>query len=165
MVRRLSPAWILLLAACTTPDPLPPEAGSFEWLAYENETVGFTLEYPDAYTADTETDGRAVFFRGERGVPVKVYWTSAREADGHGLWFGESPVSEITLAGHEGHLYDYSHCDGPFCSQMKSYVIPLRDRFLALEFRSEGPLHDVNQHILDSFRLEGPPQDDALPAI
>jgi hypothetical protein len=152
------------VAACTTPDPQPPAAGTFEWRSYANRTVGFTLEYPDAYTADTASDGRSVFFRGEGGVPVKVYWTSAREADGHGLWFAESPISGVTLAGREGHLYDYSHCDGPFCSRMKSYVIPLRDRFLALEFRSEGPLHEVNRHILDSFRIERTASGGAPPA-
>lgn len=153
----IRPFWgapLLLLAACSTPDPEPPAVGSFEWISYQNDSVGFSLEYPDAYRADTEDDGRSVFFRAERGVPVKVYWTSASEADGRGLWFGETPVGEITLSGHRGHLYEYSHCDGPFCSTMKSYVIPLRDRYLALEFRSEGPLHELNRHILESFRVK-----------
>lgn len=154
LFRTPMPALLLLLAACSAPDPQPPAVGTFEWVTYQNDSVGFSVEYPDAYTADTEDDGRSVFFRAERGVPVKVYWTSAREADGRGLWFGETPVGKITLSGHRGHLYEYSHCDGPFCSTMTSYVIPLRDRYLALEFRSEGPLHGVNRHILESFLVE-----------
>jgi len=144
---------VLLAIGCTMPDPAEPEAGTFEWSLYENNSVGFALEYPDVYEAETEEDGNAVLFRGERGVPVKVYWTTETEAEGHGLWFGETPVAEVTLAGLEGQLYEYTHCDGPLCSTMKSYVVPWRGRFLSLEFRSSGPLHEVNRHILNSFHV------------
>lgn len=147
---------VCLTIACTTPDPPSPAVGTFEWIAYQNDTVGFALEVPSSYRANIKADGHAWLFRGERGVPVKIYWTTALESKGHGLWFGEPPVREIALAGHNGQLYEYSHCDGPFCSRMKSYVVPLRGRFLALEFRSSGPLDDVNQHILDSFHIADP---------
>ena len=146
-------ALFLLVAGCTSPDPPEPEIGTFEWSSYENGTVGFALEFPSVYRAVTEADGRVVLFRTKRSVPVKVYWTTENESKGHGLWFGEIPVGNIVLAGHEGVLYEYSHCDGPFCSRMKSYVVPLRGRFLALEFRSSGALNEVNRHILDSFRI------------
>ena len=49
--------------------------------------------------------------------------------------------------------YDYRHCDGPLCSRMTSFVITRRDRWLALEFRSEGNLNSVNRRILASFNL------------
>lgn len=146
-------AQLLVATGCMMPDPPEPSAGSFEWATYENGTVGFSMEFPSVYRADTQAGARSVLFRGDRGVPVKVYWTTEAEAEGRGLWFGEDPKGEITLAGHEGVLYEYTHCDGPFCSRMKSYVVPLRGRLLALEFRSDGPLHDVNRHMLDSFRL------------
>ncbi len=159
----LSPTRLILISAiagsllpaigCTMSDPAEPETGTFEWSTYESNTVGFALEYPDVYEAETQEDGNAVLFRADRGVPVKVYWTTEAEAEGHGLWFGESSIEEITLAGIEGQLYEYAHCDGPLCSTMKSYVVPWRGRFLALEFRSSGPLHGVNRHVLRSFHV------------
>lgn len=146
-------ASLLSAPGCTMPDPAEPEAGTFEWSTYESGSGGFTMEFPNVYQAETQEDGRSVLFRTDRGVPVKVYWTTQAEAQGHGLWFGKAPVDNIKLAGIEGQLYEYTHCDGPFCSTMKSYVVPLRGRHLALEFRSSGPLHGVNQHILASFRM------------
>ena len=71
-------------------------------------------------TADTQADGYAVLLRADRSVPVKVYWTTEVEAKAHGLWFGHTPVADIVLAGLEGRYYEYTHCDGPFCSPMKS---------------------------------------------
>jgi hypothetical protein len=160
------PARLILISAitgsllpaigCTMPDPVEPETGTFEWATYENNTVGFSLEYPGVYVAETQEDGNAVLFRAERGVPVKVYWTTEAEAEGNGLWFGKTPIGEVTLAGVAGQLYEYAHCDGPLCSTMKSYVVPWRGRFLALEFRSSGPLHEVNRHVLSSFHIRAP---------
>lgn len=147
---------LLPATGCTMPDPPEPETGTFEWSTYENRTVGFALEIPGVYQAETQEDGHAVLFRADRGVPVKVYWMTEAEAEGRGLWFGKTAVQEIKLAGIEGQLYEYKHCDGPLCSTMKSYVVPLRGHHLALEFRSSGPLHEVNRHILDSFRLRNP---------
>jgi len=144
---------LLPAIGCTTPDPTEPESGTFEWVTYENGAAGFALDVPSVYTADAQADGHTVLFRVDRGVPVKVYWTTEAESEGHGLWFGHTPVGEIVLSGLEGQSYEYIHCDGPFCSPMKSYVVPLRGRFLALEFRSSGPLHGVNQHILKSFTI------------
>ena len=144
---------LLPAVGCTTPDPIEPESGTFEWVTYENGAVGFALDIPRVYTADTQADGYAILFHADRAVPIKVYWPTEAEAEGHGLWFGHTPVAEIVLAGLDGRLYEYKHCDGPFCSPMKSYVVPLRGRFLALEFRSAGPLHGVNQQILNSFTI------------
>ena len=147
---------VILAIGCTMPDPPEPEAGTFEWATYENGTVGFVLEFPNTYRAETQEGGYSVLFRTDRGVPVKVYWTTEEESKGHGLWFGKTPIGEISLARHAGHLYEYTHCDGPLCSTMKSYVVPLRGRYLALEFRSAGRLHDVNRRILDSFQIGAP---------
>ncbi len=144
---------VLLGAACTMPDPPAPTQGTFDWTSFRSAEVGFELEVPDDYRADVESGGHAVLFRAERGVPVKVYWTTEAASGDRGLWFDEDPVGPAMLAGREGQLYEYLHCDGLFCSRMKSYVIPFRDRLLALEFRSNGDLHEVNRHILESFRI------------
>jgi hypothetical protein len=115
--------------------------------------VGYALDVPDVYDAEVESGGEAVFFRWGRGAPVKVYLTDLESADDHGLWPGNEPTGEITLGGVPGTRYDYTHCDGPFCSRIASFVIEWRGHWLALEFRADGELHDVNRRILSSFTL------------
>jgi len=148
--------FVLLATACTMPDPPEPATGTFEWTTFENSAVGFELEVPDSYRPDVESGVHAVLFRSDTGVPVKVYWTTEAESRSRGLWFGEAPLGPTILAGREGLLYEYVHCDGPLCSRMKSYVIPFRSRHLALEFRSGGELHEVNRRILESFQVREP---------
>lgn len=143
----------LLAAACRMGEPPEPAEGTFEWTTYRNADVGYAVELPDLYRPDEEDGGRAVLFRSGDGVPVKVYWMTESEGDGRGLWFGESPVGVDSLAGFEARRYEYTHCDGPLCSRMVSFVIPHGERMLALEFRSDGPLTRTNERILRSFAL------------
>jgi hypothetical protein len=113
--------------------------------------AGYTMDVPDRYTPH-ETRG-SVLFRDDGRVPLKVYFITEEEGRGRGLWFGEESIGEIRRAGRAGRGYDYSHCDGPLCSRMRSYVIPLRGKFLALEFRSDGELNEVSRRILESFSV------------
>lgn len=156
MPRRLVPvlAAVALAVACTVGEPPEPEAGSYEWTTYTNEAAGFTMEVPDVYGPYEQAGGRAVLFRWARDVPVKAYWTTATEAEHRGLWFGESPAGAATLGGLDGDRYEYTHCDGPVCSRMVSFVVPWRGRQLALEFRSDGELNATNRRIQDSFTLQ-----------
>lgn len=145
----LMAAWVL--GTCTSAPPMPPT--DFEWTTWSNAAAGYALEIPDVYEPDVEDAGRAVFFRWDGTVPVKVYLSGAEAARNRGLWPGHEPTGEITLGGARGARYDYTHCDGPFCSRIASFVIEWRDEWLALEFRADGELHPVNRHILDSFVL------------
>lgn len=138
---------------CSVDAPPEPTAGTFEWTEYANEAAGFVMDVPDAYQPDEEPSGRSVLFRTDEGVPVKVYWITAEEGEGRGLWFGETPTGPARLGGLGASLYEYRHCDGPFCSRIVSYVVPHRGRHLALEFRSDGALNATNLRILESFRL------------
>ena len=132
----------------------PPEVPTdFEWTRWTNAAAGYEMVIPDVYRPNVEADGKAVFFRWRRTAPLKVYLTDLESAKHRGLWVGEEPTGEVLLAGLPATRYDYTHCDGPFCSRMASFVLPRGDRWLALEFRSEGDLNAVNQRILDSFTL------------
>lgn len=146
-------AVLALATGCTVDEPPEPEADSYEWTTYTNDAAGFKIEIPDVYGPTEEAGGRAVLFRWSRGVPVKAYWTTATEAGHRGLWFDESPAGAATLGGLDGDRYEYTHCDGPVCSRMVSFVVPWRGRQLALEFRSDGELNATNRRILDSFTL------------
>ena len=56
-------------------------------------------------------------------------------------------------AGQPATRCECKHCNGPLRSRVTSFVIPRRDRWLALEFRSEGELNRFNQRILASSSL------------
>lgn len=145
----LTVAW--LLGTCTSGPPLPPK--DFVWTTWSNAAVGYVLDVPDAYRPDVEDGGRTVFFRWGRAVPVKVYLSGEEVAADRGLWPGHESTARITLGGAPGSRYDYTHCDGPFCSRIASFVIEWRGEWLALEFRADGELQEVNRHILASFVL------------
>jgi len=89
MKRRPIPvlAALALALGCTVDEPPEPDADSYQWTAYANDAVGFTMEVPDVYGPNEEAGGRAVLFRWARGVPVKAYWTTASESEHRGLWF------------------------------------------------------------------------------
>ena len=144
-------ALVWLLGTCQSSRPEVPQ--DFEWTTWTNVAAGYSLDVPDVYDADVEGGGNAVFFRWRGTVPTKIYVTDLESTKGHGLWVGEVPTGPATLALQPAMRYDYTHCDGPFCSHMTSFVIERGDRWLALEFRSEGELNHVNQRILASLIL------------
>lgn len=142
-----------VVAGCRQDAPSPPDEGSFAWTTYTNEAIGYKMSIPDVYQIDEKAEGRAVFFRWDGRVPVKVYLTDERNGRRKGLWPGKESSGEIELDGLSGHLYEYDHWDGPFGAAMRSYVVPHDGVELGLEFRSDGELHPVNQQILESFTL------------
>lgn len=143
-------------AACVSGAPPVPPA-DVGWRTYSNEAVGYEIDVPEPYAVEEEEGGRAVLFRWRGTVPVKVYLADGTMARSRGLWAGHEPSGAAELGGRPGRLYDYRHCDGPFCSRMKSYVVEHRGLMLGLEFRAEGELHAINRQILRSFRFrEGP---------
>lgn len=140
-----------LLGTCRSAPPEMPL--DFQWTTWTNVAAGYTVEVPDVYEADVEDSGNAVFFRWGGTVPTKIYLTDLESAQRSGLWVGNEPTGLTTLGAQPARRYDYMHCDGPFCSAMTSFVIERGNRWLALEFRSEGQLNAVNQRILDSFTV------------
>ncbi len=143
----LAVAW-LLGTRCSAPPELPPD---FTWIRWSNAVAGYALEVPDAYAADVEEGGNAVYFRWGRTVPAKVYVTDLETARGWGLWPGHEPIADTVLAGLPAKMYGYVHCDGPFCSRIESFVAQRDGCWLAIEFRSEGDLDPVQQRILLSL--------------
>lgn len=144
-------ALLWLLGTCQS---VAPEVTSdVEWKTWTNVAAGYSVEVPDVYEAVVRDGGNAVFFRWRKTATAKVYLTDLESARRHGLWADERATGAATLAGQPGTRYDYRHCDGPLCSRMTSFVIPRGDRWLALEFRSQGALSSVNQRILASFNL------------
>lgn len=145
-------ALVWLLGTCrSAPQEVPSDVA---WKTWTNAAAGYSLEVPEVYRAVVLDGGNAVFFRWRKAAPAKVYLTDLESARRHGLWTDERATGAATLAGQPATRYDYRHCDGPLCSRMTSFVISRGDRWLALEFRSEGDLNNVNQRILASLSLQ-----------
>ena len=112
------------------------------------------MDVPDLYASRKHGGGPNVLFRYD-GYPVlSISLVDEREGHSRGLWVGHDPVGSIQLAGRDGEKYVYRHYDGPSYMRTVSYVVEHRDRWLAVEFRTELEEADALQRrILESFRL------------
>ena len=129
-----------------------PEPSEVRWTRYTNQEVGFWLELPSVYLPDVSPDGHSVLFR-FRGTPlVHVTWTDEASARQRGLWARHDPVARIELGGRPGKQYIYNHFDGPLGMRTYAYVVPHRERFLALEFRTR------RTSLLEEFGLKRSPE-------
>ena len=145
---------LLVAIGCksTPPESLDPKEVS--WQTYSNSEIGVSLNYPDVYTLNEESDGRGVIFRHKGKSALLLRFMDEEESKHRGLWFGYKPHAEIELGGRKGLKYDYRHGDGPFLSRTVSYVVEYRDKYLGLEFRTDNPdLDEVQQKVLSSFRF------------
>lgn len=125
-----------------------------ELVTYTNDTVGYTLKIAKKYQIEQSKEKEAVLWRNPNGQE-KVLVRFVTEKENEALWFGKTPLSDSTLGGIAGKKYMYKHCDMLiFCSSTVSYVIPYREKFLGLEFRTENETLDPEQTaILESFTL------------
>jgi len=155
-MRRFLPVAALLLIACDTTPEWPASADA--WKQYDNELIGISLQYPEQCSVDDE--GHRVLIRCDGAPIISIAWTTEAGAKKNGLWPGHDPVGPVQLGGRMGELYRYTHHDGPFGMQTTSFVVPHRDKLLALEFRTTpDQLGPVAQHVLDSFAFTRPSGD------
>ena len=144
----------ILTSGCESKPPPALSMASVRWVTYKNENVGYTLQYPVAYTLQNSQTGRDILFRHNGFPAMAINYTTKGEADERGLWADHKAAGEIKLASQSGKQYIYNHYDGPFYMRTVSYVIILDSKFLALEFRTQNEKADsLQQHILDSFAL------------
>ncbi len=148
----LAVAW-LLGTRCSAPPELPPD---FTWIRWSNAVAGYALEVPDAYAADVEEGGNAVYFRWGRTVPAKVYVTDLETARGWGLWPGHEPIADTVLAGLPAKMYGYVHCDGPFCSRIESFVAQRDGCWLGASPVGSAPLGRLCRVRISSLRRPYP---------
>ncbi len=124
-----------------------------KWKTYTNDQVGYTFQYPAEFEARDHHEGTDVMLR-YKGYPiVAVNFCDEDEARSRGLWAQGEPEGQIALSGRTGQLYRYKHQDTFTMMPCISFVVPHRDRFLALEFRREGELDAVMQRIRQTFRF------------
>jgi len=139
----------LSLAVISGCDSTPEWPLQTQWRSYTHPTLGYSIDIPKDCTIQANTIFRF------HGQPILcVNYVTPDEARRRGLWPGNDPMGDITLAGHKGRKYIYQHCDGLSCMNVISYVIDYRGRKLGLEFRMQGDeLGDVQRHVLESFAL------------
>lgn len=130
---------------------LDPEA--LTWVEYAEPAVGYRFSHPDLMTPMSQAASVLLRMPGH-GVPALVRFTTEAEGRRRGAWFGHPAAAAATLAGRPAEIFDYTHWDGPVGDRTLAYVVPWRERWLALEFRTPGELSAVQQRILDSFTLD-----------
>jgi len=113
------------------------------WKDYRNPAMGLALSYPDPYEIQRESGEFVFFLHGDR-TAARLNFVTEREGRSRGLWFGNASTGDIQMAGRVGQRYDYTHWDGPFGDLTIAFVVPYRDRYLGLEFRSAvGPIEEA----------------------
>ena len=142
-----------LLIGCTEEKSLHSlNVDSLSWTEYTNREVRYSLRYPTVFTVDDDAADN-VFLRYSGAPPVVVRFIDEEEGRRRGTWFGHNPVEDIQLASRSGKKYVCDHWDGPFRARTIAYVIPYRDKYLGLEFRTDRELYPVQERILSSFTL------------
>jgi len=132
----------------------PPENLAYEetnWSIYQQHQLDYEIKYPDYYRIHEY--GEEVIFRYDDFPVLLVRFTDPESAEGKGLWHSEDPVGEIEINAEKWTRYIYYHCDGPFCMRTLSYVRSYGEKEIGIEFRTEKELDEVQQEILESFRL------------
>ncbi len=147
----LTIAAILTGCRSTGPDAVDPDLA--DWAEYHHVGLALTLQYPSQYAVQEYGDAGEICFR-MNGVPALwVHHLTEEQAGERGLWARHEPGGHGELDGLPATRYEYDHPDGLQVSRTISWVVPYRDRFLALEFREMNV--DLQQRVLESVRLDG----------
>ncbi len=143
-MRRIVAAAISLCVISCQHDPQEPVApDGVRWKRYHDDVLGVSLDYPNAYEFK-ERHGNDVVFTREGRTTLRISFVTEQEGKSRGLWVGQMPSGNIQINDRTGHRYDYTHWDGPFGDPTVAFVVPYRDRFLGLEFRSAvGPVEEA----------------------
>ena len=162
-------AGLIVLAMLPTlrPDMPRVDASRTTWSHYSHQELGFSLDVPDAMKIEEGSEGIVLSVEGV-GL-VFVSFISESEADDRGLWGGRDPAANTQLGGVAGKKYVYDHFDALAGVHTIAYVVPWRDRFLALEFRTrrtslfeelglihvseDRELNEAELRMLESFRF------------
>ena len=116
------------------PDFPDPDDQSLNWRIYQNQPLGFQMEVPQEYHIEEIDDEVRMSFQDTTLVSISLLDFEA--AQQRGLWASHHPDGEFVLGGISGHHYSYHHFDLLFGVHARAVVVPYRDRFLALEFRT-----------------------------
>ncbi len=150
------------------PDLPTVDAASVNWTSYSHEGMGIALEVPDAFDIEEEPYGVRMYYDGSPLVMISCISETA--ADDRGLWGGREPTGDTELGGVAGKNYVYDHFDALAGVHTIAHVIPYRDKFLALEFRTrrisvfeelglvrvaeDRQLNEAELRMFSSFRIE-----------
>ena len=142
---------ILVLACAVSPGP-QLDLRALNWAVHRSDTLGYEISYPDIFTAEDEEGTGGVIFR-HNGTRGRVIFLDAEEGRNRGLWVRHEPVGSIELGGLKGQQYIYYHWDLFIYARTVAFVVPLRGKFLALQFETTAQLTAVQKRMLDSFRF------------
>ncbi|MGI9516949.1 MAG: hypothetical protein ACR2NP_07895 [Pirellulaceae bacterium] len=150
------------------PDLPRVKADRVNWTRYTHAGLGVSLDVPESLHIEESSDNVSMSLDGS-GL-VFISWISENDADDRGLWGGRQPNGDTKLGGVAGKKYVYDHFDALAGVHTIAHVVPFRDKFLALEFRTrritvfeelglirgteDRDLNQAELRMLNSFRFE-----------
>ncbi len=154
LIQAVSLGAVIVISGCQSPKTALENlnASDLTWATYTSDKLNYSIAYSTVLAPSGSEHGEVLFKYGW-GVPVRVRFTNEAEGKKTGAWFGNEPTEKIKLNGRNGEKFIYEHYEGPFGARTVSYVIEYRGKFLGVEFRTDGELNEIQQRMLDSFRI------------
>lgn len=142
----------LTTIACETSLPNPPDETTFVWNTYDNEPLGYSLDYPSV--CEVRKQGDDVRFDLDGELLFRVAFTTDELAGRRGLWDISEPDGAIQMGGRAGHKFVYPHQDIFVWQWRTAYRVDHRGKAIAIEFASDGEPSDLQDYIVNSFRFD-----------
>lgn len=149
-MRLLTVLSLFIVWGCRTPPAELTE--TLDWSTYEEPHL-FSIKVPAASNVWRSNNPLFVKIVHEGRTIAKVHWISEAEGQGRGLWFEHSAEGDQALDGLAGKQFRYTHSDGPFFARIRSFVVPFKDRYFALEFVVDHDLTPLQREMLESIRF------------
>ncbi len=142
-------ATLAIFLSCTNTPPSHPSLETVNYITVKNPELGYMLSIPDYYS--TENEGPEMMCRYDDFPVLAINYVSMEEGDERGLWPDHKP-DKSQSAPNGWILYSYTHYDGPFGMETRSYVKKIGDKFLSLDFRLREEDRPLEMKILRSFQ-------------
>ena len=141
----------VLFLSCQSTPPENLDYNKTKWKTYINHRFGFKIKYPAYYRVHEYRE--EVIFRYDNFPVLLVRSVSNNSRKKDWLWKPEDANGNVIINGETWNHYLYNHCDGPYCMRTLAYVSMHREKEIGVEFRTNKKLDQVQQEILESFRL------------
>lgn len=149
--------FILIFISCNNTETVQPlDLENIDWKIYRNRNIGFELKFPAIFTYEVKDNGHNVFLKYADENTLLIRYATEEEGYQRGLWFGNDVEESIIINDHKWLKYIYKHYDGPNLSTTTTYVTPLNDRYLGVEFRTNVGNKEFQDFVMNSFMFLKP---------
>jgi hypothetical protein len=142
------PLLLFFFFSCQNEAPKHPPTAELEFIIIKNQELGYLVSIPGMYSVDQ--DGPETMCRLDGHPVFVVNYVTHEEGNKRGLWPDHQP-DKYQGSPNGWVLYSYTHYDGPFGMETRSYVKKVGEKFLSLDFRMREEDREIEKRILKSF--------------